>query len=294
MPYIKQKMGVMALRRKAAERDRGTLKPLITYKVERYERFIPTSVGDSRALIYYPLLSKSEPLPVFVNFHGGGFVFGSAMMDDPWCPVIANQAGCVVVNVDYRLAPEHKFPIALYECYDVVQWLYQNPDIFHIDPQRIAVGGHSAGGNLAAAICLLAKKRQQFPIVFQVLDYPPLDLVTDPELKPKFETGISPRISKIFNECYLHSPEEASNPLVSPILAENLQHLPAALIITAEYDSLADEAEVYADHLKKAGVEVIYQKFQGVSHGFTHSGTQEAAEKAWNLISEGLIKAFRV
>lgn len=294
MPYIKQQMAALALRRKAEVQEKQALRPLATSKIERYEQFIPTSIGDSRVWVYCPSTTKVESLPVFVNFHGGGFVFGSAKTDDPWCPFIADQAGCVVVNVDYRLAPEYKFPIALYECYDVVQWLYQNPAKLHIDPRRIAVGGYSAGGNLAAAICLLAKKRQQISIKFQVLNYPPLDLATDPELKPKYKTSIPPRLSKIFNECYLHSMEEAKNPLVSPIFADDLEHLPAALITTAEYDSLADEAEVYADRLKKAGVEVFYQKFKGVSHGFTHSGDRESAENAWELIIEHLRRAFIV
>ncbi|OMF70002.1 esterase [Paenibacillus peoriae] len=267
-------------------------KPSHSPKVHRKERIIPTSVGDSRVIVYEPSHRSADPLPVFVNFHGSGFVMGSAEMDDPWCPVITERANCVVVNVDYRLAPEYKFPIPLQESYDVTQWLYEHPDVLNVDPQRIAVGGHSAGGNLAAALCLMARDRKEFPIIYQVLDYPPLDIATDPKLKPQFEKAIPPRVAKIFNESYLHSPEEARNPLVSPIFAESLHNLPPALIITAELDSLADEAELYAKRLIEADVPVTYKKYMGAAHAFTHSGDLAVAENAWHLMSDQLKLAF--
>ena len=270
----------------------SSLKPDKSSEVEREERLIETPLGNTRVITYRPKLQTEEYLPVFVNMHGGGFVMGSADLDDVWCPLIAERARCVVVNIDYRLAPEHKFPTALHECYSIVKWLYENPCVLHIDGKRIAVGGHSAGGNLAAALCILNREQNGIPLVKQVLNYPPLDLATDPDLKFKHKKAIPPRLAKLFNESYLTSMKEAENPLVSPIYAENLEDLPPALIITAEYDSLADEANFYASQLMDAGVNVKTKRFLGAAHAFTHSGDLKQAVEAWNLISDELKEAF--
>lgn len=199
---------------------------------------LETSAGSTPVLVYHPQAAADSRLPVFINLHGGGFVFGSALDDDVWCRKIANAAACVVVNVDYHLAPEHKFPAALEECYDVAKWLHDNPSALNIDPGRIAVGGHSAGGNLAALLCLLAKKRGEFPLIYQVLNYPPLDLSSDPFAKPATDTVLAARDQVFFNACYFRQPADALNPQASPLLAADLAGLPAALIITAEHDPL--------------------------------------------------------
>jgi acetyl esterase len=271
---------------------RGSLRPLQVPTVDFKEAQIPTSVGPSRVLVYRPLQTSSAPLPVYVNLHGGGFIMAKAELDDLWCRVIAAKANCVVVNVDYRLAPEYKFPIALKETYDVIKWLYNNPHQLGIVPTHIAVGGHSAGGNIAAAICLLARERKEFPILTQILDYPPLDLATHPDQKPKPPTAIPPFLVKIFNTTYLRSEENARNPLISPVFADTLTDLPPALIIVAENDSLAQEEELYAQHLQAAGVKVILKKYKGASHAFTHNGPQEMAEDAWNVMSNHLYQTF--
>lgn len=268
------------------------LKPNITPNVEREERLIETSLGNTRVITYRPKRNTEGPLPVFVNMHGGGFVMGSAEMDDAWCPVIADRASCLVVNIDYHLAPEYKFPAALYECYDILKWLYENPNVLQVDKKRIAVGGHSAGGNLAAALCLLNKEREKIPLVKQILNYPLLDLATDPDLKFKHKKAIPPRLAKLFNESYLKSMKDAENPLVSPVYAEDLEDLPPALIITAEFDSLADEADYYASQLEEAGVTVKKKRYLGAAHAFTHTGELKQAEEAWHLISDELKEAF--
>ncbi len=270
------------------------LKPSIEPDVEREERLIETGVGNTRVIIYRPKHEIEGPLPVFVNMHGGGFVMGSAELDDAWCPVIAERARCLVVNIDYHLAPEYKFPTALYECYDILKWIYENHSILQVDNKRIAVGGHSAGGNLAAALCLLNKEKEQIPLVKQILNYPPLDLATDPDLKFKHKKAITPRLAKLFNESYLKSMKDADNPLASPIYAEDLEDLPPALIITAEFDSLADEADYYASRLEEAGVFVKKKKYLGAAHAFTHSGELKQAEEAWHLISDELKDAFTI
>ena len=270
----------------------SSLKPVKTPEVEREERLVETRLGNTRVITYRPKGMKEDKLPAYVTMHGGGFVMGSAELDDTWCPVIAERAGCVVVNIDYHLAPEYKFPTALYECYDIVKWLYENPSVLPIDKDRIAVGGNSAGGNLAAALCILNKEREQIPIVKQVLNYPPLDLATDPELKFKHKKAIPPRLAKLFNESYLKTMKDAENPLVSPIYAEDLEDLPPALIITAEFDSLADEANYYASQLLEAGVRVKTKKYLGAHHAFTHTGNIEQAEDAWHLIGNELKEVF--
>lgn len=270
----------------------SSLKPSIKPNVEREERLIETGLGNTRVITYRPKHNTEGPLPIFVNMHGGGFVMGSAELDDEWCPVIADRTSCLVVNIDYHLAPEYKFPAALYECYDILKWLYENPNVLQVDNKRIAVGGHSAGGNLAAALCLLNKEREQIPIVKQILNYPPLDLATDPDLKFKHKKAIPPRLAKLFNESYLKSMKDAENPLVSPVYAEDLEDLPPALIITAEFDSLADEADYYASQLEEAGVTVKKKRYMEAAHAFTHTGELKQAEEAWHLISDELKEAF--
>lgn len=256
------------------------------------QSIVATSAGDTSVLVYRPHKTPETPVPVFVNIHGGGFVMGSADDDDVWSRKIVNAVECVVVNIDYHLAPEHKFPVALEECYDVVRWVYNNAAELNIDPARIAVGGHSAGGNLTAAICLLAKDRGEFPIRYQVLDYPPLDLSIDPYTRPSADTLLTPKSQEFFNTCFFNTAADALNPLVSPLLAPDLTGLPAALIITAEYDPLRQDGELYAERLAAAGCRVIYKMFPGCMHAFTHFGPQKAAEEAWSLIHSQLRIAF--
>ncbi|MDT8902711.1 alpha/beta hydrolase [Anaeroselena agilis] len=256
------------------------------------ELAVRTGAGDTRVLVYRPVRQVQEPLPVFVSMHGGGFVMGSAADDDGWCRRLADAAGCAVVSVDYRLAPEHKFPVALEECYAVARWLCANAAGLGVDAGRIAVGGHSAGGNLAAGLCLLAKERREFSIVYQVLDYPPLDLTVDPYEVVTGDKLLTPATREFFTACYVNSPEDKRNPLLSPLLADDLSGLPPALVITAELDPIRGDGERYAARLKAAGVEVAYREFAGCMHAFTHFGPQEAALAAWDLIADKLREAF--
>ncbi|MDP3176507.1 MAG: alpha/beta hydrolase [Spirochaetaceae bacterium] len=266
---------------------------------ERDERWIETDRGETRAILTRPLGWK-EPLPVFINLHGGGFVAGKADVDDLVCQKISQEVGCLVVNVDYKLAPEYPFPQAIEEIYSLAKLIHDRPQDFGADPERVAIGGHSAGGNFAAAVCILAKRRGGPSFVLQILDYPPLDIATDPFAKtnvPDMKKVIPPGMAKTFNAAYLEKPENARDPLVSPVFAslDELRGLPAALIATAECDSLRDEGEKYAKMLGEAGVEVLYRNFAGCKHGFSHTvpAPQEAVDELWSTIYAKLKEAFR-
>ncbi|MGN7412792.1 alpha/beta hydrolase [Paenibacillus sp. SAF-068] len=271
----------------------AALQPSSTYAVTVEEVMIPTTKGETRVLVYKPDRDHPAPLPVFFNMHGGGFILGQAEGDDPWCRLIADRADCLVINIDYSLAPENKFPTAVHECYDVVKWIHTNPESFSVNPSLFAIGGHSAGGNLAAAVCLLNQQHgSELPIILQVIDYAVLDVATDPAEKPSFEEAIPADIARTFNAMYLETPEDAHDPLASPVLAKSLQDLPEALIITAEKDSLAQEARTYAARLEVSGVKVTLKEYEGAAHGFTHFGDLEMAEDAWYLMSDKIREAF--
>ena len=257
-----------------------------------HKREIPTKMGATLVFVYHPN-NAVAPLPMLVNLHGGGFVNGDPYIDDKYCREIANVVGCVVVSVDYKRAPEFPFPAGLEECYDVVKWLHENPDELGVDADRIAIAGHSSGGNFAAAICLLAKARREFRLAHQTLDYPPLDLATDPGQKPN--GSIAPDVARAFDAAYVPRPEDRNNPLVSPVYANDVSGLPPALVITAERDTLRDEAKRYADKLAQAGVPTLYKDFAGCEHAFTHTEVPaDQARAAWSLIHCELIKAFAV
>jgi acetyl esterase len=260
------------------------------------EEFVPTAWGPARALFYWPNVQSTQPLPVYLNLHGGGFVAGVPEHDDSYCRRLAHNLGCLVVNLDYVLAPEHPFPAGLRQSFAVLEWLAEQAATLGIDPQRMAVGGHSAGGNLATGVANLARGHQRLRVVHQLIDYAVLDLTQDPALKvssldkPLLGAGLV----RFFNSCYLSDPAQARDPLVSPLLAtvDELQGMPATTLITAEHDILRGEGEAYAEKLRQAGVPVNERMFAGCDHMFTHLGPDDSAEQAWQLIEDGLREAF--
>lgn len=256
------------------------------------ELFLETDEGKVRVLAYN--LENPEKLPLFVNIHGGGFILGSPEMDDPYMLNIAINANVKILSIDYSLAPQSMFPKALNECYAVIKYAQNHPEEFGIASQNIAVGGHSAGGNLSAAICLKNSQTKELKIKCAILDYPPLDIYTDSYRKPK-NKGIygriflSPKIARIFNACYCNNKEERKNPLVSPVYADkdHLITFPPTLIITAGKDTLCAEAELFRDKLMEASVEVTHKRFEFSDHAFTHSSKPEAQE-GWQMMIEHL------
>ena len=286
-PQQLMKIALAARKSFAARPSAGGSVPAVNSE----ERVLVTAVNETRVFTYCAC-ERQQPLPVFINMHGGGFIMGSAATDDDWCRRLADAVPCLVMNIDYRLAPEHRFPAALEECYAVIGHLYAQAAEWGIDRQRIAVGGQSAGANLAAALCLLARDRREFPLRYQVLNYPPLDMTLDPDGKPAGDKILTARMQKLFNACYLRNEADAANPLVSPLLTPDLSRLPAALIIAAELDPLRPEAERYASRLIAAGVAASCEVFAGCMHAFTHFGPETAASGALASIARHLRAAF--
>ena len=219
--------------------------------------------------IYTP--DNVAPRPAMVYFHGGGWVVCDLDTHDIVCRAIAHRAGAVVVAVDYRLAPEHKFPAAVIDCYAATEWVAANVERLGIDPARISVGGDSAGGNLGTVISRKARDEKGPRIALQALVYPVTDLSSfETSSYREFAEGYNLTKPEMewFRDHYLRTPEDGLNPDASPLLARDLSGLPPALIITAECDPLCDEGEAYAKRLEEAGVPVTYTRYAGMIHPF--------------------------
>jgi acetyl esterase len=230
---------------------------------------IPGSEGRIPIRVYTP--DTPAPRPAMVYFHGGGWVVCDLDTHDVVCSTIAHRSGAVVVAVDYRLAPEHKFPAAVVDCYAATVWVASNAERFGIDPDRIAVGGDSAGGNLGTVVCLKSRDENGPAIALQVMVYPVTDLSSfDTPSYREFADGYQLTKSEMewFRDQYLSSPADARHPHASPLLAPDLRGLPPALIITAECDPLRDEGEAYAKRLEEAGIAVTCTRYAGMIHPF--------------------------
>ena len=222
--------------------------------------------------LYKP--ADSNCMACLVFFHGGGWVLGNRDTHDALCRRIANRVECMVASVDYRLSPEYKFPTALEDCHTALIQLADRATEFGIDRTRIAVGGDSAGGNLAAAVSLRNRDQSGPHICWQWLIYPITDynFQTSSYLEFAEGYGLTRSVMMWFWEHYLAQESDAMTGYASPLRAENLSNLPPALVVTAEADVLRDEGEAYAERLSAAGVAVDLVRFPGVIHGFLHMG----------------------
>ncbi len=231
-------------------------------------RTVPGPGGDIPVRVYAP--ASRKPLPVLVYFHGGGWVIGTLETHDAPCRLIAKQAPAIVVSVDYRLAPEHKFPAAAEDCYAATRWAAENAASLGGDPWKIAVGGDSAGGNLAAVVSLMARDRGAAFIGLQLLVYPVTNWSYDTESYRENADGyLLTRDAMVwFWNHYLRDESDGANPYASPLRAASLAGLPPAQIVTAEFDPLRDEGEAYAARLGAAGVKVTARRYDGMIHGF--------------------------
>jgi acetyl esterase len=243
----------------------------VVAKIE--DRKIPGPGGYQIPIrIYAP--ASTTPLPLLVYFHGGGWVLGDIDSHDATSRELANKAGCIVVSVDYRLAPEHKFPAAPEDCYAATKWVALNAASFGGNPAKIAVGGDSAGGNLAAAVAQMAADRGAPGLVYQLLIYPVTNYAFDTPSYRDNKEGylLTQDMMQWFWKQYLPTDEDGKNPYASPLQARELRRVAPAFVITAEFDPLRDEGEAYAARLKDAGVPVETKRYDGAIHGFFNFG----------------------
>lgn len=260
------------------------------------EMSVPTRFGPSRVIKVEPseVAARPNPRPLFINFHGGGFVRPYHERDTVFCAQVAKNVGCLVLDVDYRLAPEYPFPTAVLECYDIVAWAFKNAAELGVDPSKIAIGGHSAGGNLSAVITMMAQESGEFRLLGQVMDYPYVDGVTPPSQKFDERSVMPIWRMEAFNVLYAQVPENLSDPRISPILAplEVTMGQPPVLILIAGRDPLRFEAQRYAAKLIDGGVDVCVRQFPDNDHGFVVSGLP-GHEKARQFIYDWLVDLYK-
>jgi acetyl esterase len=260
------------------------------------DREVPVEGGTIAVRFYYPDRPADAPLPCHVYFHGGGFWLGTLEHFAPLCRGLAEEAGCVVASVDYRLAPEHKFPGPLEDSYAALCWTAAHAEDLGIDARRLSVGGVSAGGNLAAVTAILARDRDGPQVLLQVLEVPITDL-TDLAPMELYEEGLSlPTGKETYIAHYLRDPDQAAAPLVSPVKTARLNDLPPALILTAEYDPLIRDGLAYAERLRAAGVAVEYHCDAGQFHGSQPMAAliPDEATAYQSRIAKALQRAWRI
>jgi acetyl esterase len=233
------------------------------------ERTIEGPGGPLKLRIYQPL--GDGPFPILAFYHGSGFVLCSLDTHDGMCRNLCAGAGCVVVSVDYRLAPEHKFPAGVDDCVFATGWTADHAAELNGDASRLAIGGDSAGGNMAAAVALRVRDEDGPPLCGQLLIYPVTDYHTPgtPSYRENAEGyGLTRDTMEWFWNHYLSDPKEAADPLACPLRAPDLGRLPQALVVTAEFDPLRDEGEAYAERLRAAGTAAVTSRWNGMNHGF--------------------------
>lgn len=255
------------------------------------DRRIPGPGGEIRIRIYRPQGASGAAL---VYVHGGGWVLGNLDTHNNQCRNLAQAAGCVAIAVDYRVAPEHRFPAAAEDAYAAAAWVSANAAELALDPKRMAVGGESAGGNLAAAACLMARDRGGPPIAQQWLAYPVLDRSFDTPSYRENATGLGleRETMRWFWDHYLGPDQDGSGPYASPLRARTMAGLPPAIVVTCEYDVLRDEGNAYADRLAKEGVPVELRCLPGVNHAFLGMPV-DAAPRAFDQIGRLLREGFK-
>ncbi|MUL63532.1 carboxylesterase [Mycobacterium sp. CBMA 234] len=256
---------------------------------------IPTRHGDTAATVYWPEPAGVAP-GVYVNVHGGGFVVGHREQDDPWCRFLAAHANVVVVNTDYVLAPGHRFPAPVEQVYDVLVWAAAAEREW--DGTKLCVGGQSAGGSLSAAAARLALEQGGPELKLQMLHYAPLDLVTasrDKHSPLGAKAIMRPWMSEVFDTAYIPDPAQRRDRLASPAWGNNangIDGIAPALIVTAEYDRLRDEAWRYAQQLDAVGALAEYHEVPGVDHGYNiMSNSTDVTRGVYDVIAGHVSRA---
>lgn len=260
----------------------GIISRLMQNKIKLHaitNRLIEGRNGAIPIRIYRP--SAATNLPVIVFFHGGGWVVCDLDTHDGICRQLAQDNGMVVVSVDYRLAPEHKYPAAAEDCYDTTLWVWENAAELGVDPDKVIVGGDSAGGNLAAVTTLMAREAGKPHIAFQLLIYPATDAtMSHPSVKANQDAPILTKaMMDWFVGHYQRQPSDVQDPYFSPLRADDFSNLPPALVLTAEYDPLRDEGQAYAAKLLAAGSDVTVIDYPRMVHGFLSFASMASAGK---------------
>ncbi|MDX3586376.1 MULTISPECIES: alpha/beta hydrolase fold domain-containing protein [Streptomyces] len=266
------------------------------YPRNTHELTIPTSVAPARVVVYVPDRSSDAPAPpVHVNFHGGGFVLPPVELDDPLCRFLAAEAGVVVVNVDYVVAPQHPFPAPPHQAYEVVRWVAENGAENGWDGRLLTVGGQSAGGALAAAVARQALEKGGPSIALQILHYPPLDLATNARDKRSVidKPLLRPWMADIFDTSYVPDVESRTDRLVSPAHPSDIADLTGiapAFVITPEHDLLRAEGTRYAERLRGARALYDHCDVPGADHGYDQNDA-ETAREVYGLMAQHMRQA---
>jgi len=263
-----QEQSLETIRNRNAMVPEGTLTSV--HHIEN--EVISRKEGDIPIRIYTP--EGEGPFPVFVFFHGGGFIYGDLETHDPMCRIICDHTHHIVIAVEYRLAPEHPFPAAPNDAYFATKWISEHASKWNGDASRLTVGGDSAGGNLSAVVALMSKEKGGPEISKQVLLYPTTDMRAGEKHRyPSYEKNgegyfLTRQTMGLFSKLYLQNPDNANSSYASPMVATDVSGLPPALIITAEYDPLRDEGEQYGSKLQEAGIKTEVIRADGLIHGF--------------------------
>ncbi|HUO89541.1 MAG TPA: alpha/beta hydrolase [Rhizomicrobium sp.] len=235
-------------------------------------RMIPGPAGEIPVRIYTPVGGNNELMPALVYYHGGGFVIGNLDTHDGLCRLLANDGNFRVIAVDYRLAPEHKFPAALDDAFAALDWVMTNAPDIGVDANRVAVGGDSAGGALAAGVAQLAKAKGGMPLDAQLLMFPVTQVGEQTGSLREFAVGYFLEKDTLdwFYACYLPANADRSDPKISPLRARDLSGLPPAYVMLGGFDPLHDEGMQYADRLRAAGVPVTVADHSDMVHCFIY------------------------
>jgi acetyl esterase len=283
--------------RKMYRASRAALQPELPGVAELRDLSAPGPAGFIPLRLYRGIGTKPGPLPVMVFYHGGGYVIGDLDTHDYVCRKLANVAQCCVIAVDYRLAPEHKFPAAVEDSAAALRWIVKEAISLSVDPSRVAVGGDSAGGNLSANMAHLARDGEVPPLCFQMLLYPGTDMsLSQPSYKRDFtQFPLSVEAVKYFIGHYLRDRNDYIDPRAAPLLAANFKGLPPAFILTAGYDPLADEGMAYARKLEENGVRITHVHMSDQMHGFLTMGRViRASDVALEMAGACLARELRI
>lgn len=271
--------------------------PQSVHEIE--DRRISGPAGEIPVRLYWPRpVGAEEPLPIVLHYHGGGYMAGDLDSHDGIARWYCRHADAIVVAVDYRLAPEHRFPAAVEDAYAALRWAAEHALDIGAEGERVAVTGDSAGGNLSAVVCQLAAARGGPEVAFQALVYPAVDLAPDADYasRREFAEGyfLTARDIEWLTGLYFDDvAEQARDPRASPMRAASLAGLPPALVVTAGFDPLRDEGRAYAERLAAAGVAVEHRCFDGAIHGFlSFAGVLDVGREALALVADRLRRAL--